>query len=330
MPRDPRGGSARSRRAAGGARSGPGPIQRLNEHLTRAFFDGRAELLREEEFDGDFRELARLANVFLRATRRAVDSARAAEGAVREREGRLALVLEASRDAIVAFDRSGRVLFANPAWVERSGFAPESVTRIPFELVAAEDRETFRAKVAAAFEGTPFRASYRAETRDGGERWISGQWSPLRDDKGTVAGIVGVERDDTQHREAEERHRTARRLESLGRLAGGIAHDFNNLLTVFSVQLDALRERLRDDPRARESLLPMEAAAARGADLVRQLLMFGRRAPADRSRVDLRTPLRETLDLLRRTVGDAYRIECEMPAEPLTVEGDRSQLAQVV
>jgi two-component system, cell cycle sensor histidine kinase and response regulator CckA len=99
---------------------------------------------------------------------------------------------------------------------------------------------------------------------------------------------------------------------------------------VITVQLDALGEHLRNDPRARECLVPMEAASARAADLVRQLLTFGRRTPSDRQRLDLRVPVHETIELLRRTIGDSYRIDAAVADEPLPVAGDRSQISQIV
>ncbi len=325
----------------GSARSGAGvrateessPVERLNAYLTQVFFGGDVGSISESEFEGEYRQLARLANVFVRVVRRAMVRARAAESAVRERERRLQLVAQCSSDAIVAFDASGKLLFANPAWLQRTGIDASAFppfAGMPAALPLAEERRSFQVRLEGALRGEAFRLEYRVHAADGGERWIDGQWSPLWDGSGRAIGVVGVERDETERRQSEERLRIAKRLESLGRLAAGVAHDFNNLLTVFSVQLDAMEDYLREQPRAREMLVPMRAAAARATDLVRQLLLFGRKDPKLRAHFDLRDPVNEVVSLLRRTLGSDHRLHCEIDEAPIPVEGERSQITQVV
>ena len=67
----------------------------------------------------------------------------------------------------------------------------------------------------------------------------------------------------------------SQRLESLGTLAAGIAHHLNNVLTPIQLSLDLLREAKTDTARR-----PLEAILQsnldRSADLVRQILLFGR------------------------------------------------------
>jgi CheY-like chemotaxis protein len=63
----------------------------------------------------------------------------------------------------------------------------------------------------------------------------------------------------------------ARRLEAIGALAGGIAHDLNNLLAPMMTGVGLLQGKLAE-PEDREMGLVIEAAAQRGAQLVKQLL----------------------------------------------------------
>ena len=70
--------------------------------------------------------------------------------------------------------------------------------------------------------------------------------------------------------------REAQRLEALGRLAAGIAHDFNNLLTVVLGNATLLLRERGIEGTAATAVEEMKTAATRGADLVRQLLAFGR------------------------------------------------------
>ena len=81
--------------------------------------------------------------------------------------------------------------------------------------------------------------------------------------------------------------RDAQRMESVGLLAGGIAHDFNNLLTVVMGNVSLLLGEPSLDTESRARLDEIHRAAARGANLVSQLLAFSRRQVMVRLVVDL-------------------------------------------
>ena len=65
----------------------------------------------------------------------------------------------------------------------------------------------------------------------------------------------------------------ARKLEAIGRLTGGFAHGFNNLLTVIAGNLD-LVEAHHVEPDTAPFLADARGAAARGADLIRDMMAF--------------------------------------------------------
>ena len=76
-------------------------------------------------------------------------------------------------------------------------------------------------------------------------------------------------------------------MESIGTLAGGIAHDFNNLLTVvlgFSELL--LIGKDEQDP-SYADLQKIHQAARNGADLVKRILAFSRKAEINPRPVNL-------------------------------------------
>ena len=76
-------------------------------------------------------------------------------------------------------------------------------------------------------------------------------YSPLRNAKGAVAGVIGVAVDITEYVRLSERLRDAAKMEAIGRLAGGVAHDFNNQLTAILGFAEILEQSFdEDDPRA--------------------------------------------------------------------------------
>jgi signal transduction histidine kinase len=129
--------------------------------------------------------------------------------------------------------------------------------------------------------------------------------------------------------ELETRLYRAQKLESLGLLAGGIAHDFANLLTVVltSASLAAARSK---DPLVSEELTAITGAAERGAMLTRQLLAISRTHPVALQAVDVGDRLRSLASLLHRILPERIALELSDDGQAPLVEGDPSQLDQVL
>jgi signal transduction histidine kinase/ActR/RegA family two-component response regulator len=129
--------------------------------------------------------------------------------------------------------------------------------------------------------------------------------------------------------ELETRLFRAQKLESLGLLAGGIAHDFANLLTVILTGTSLASARCQD-ALISEELNAISGAAERGALLTRQLLAISRTHPLTLQAVDLGERLRSLATLLHRILPERISLELSDDGEPALVEGDPSQLDQVL
>ncbi len=139
-----------------------------------------------------------------------------------------------------------------------------------------------------------------------------------------------------RQREAEERRLLeaqlleTQKLESLGVLAGGIAHDFNNLLVGVLGNAGLALEELPSDSPARDYVKDIEIGAWRAADLVRQMLAYAGKGRLVIERVDLSRLVREMLHLLMASINKKAVLDF-VPTEPgPSVEGDATQLRQVV
>ncbi len=136
-------------------------------------------------------------------------------------------------------------------------------------------------------------------------------------------------RSDRARRDIDRRLARLQRLESVGVLAGSVAHDFNNLLTVVlaSASLARTADALED---VRVELDAIEEVAARGQALTRQLLAMSRAQALTLVDLDLNAQLRDLVPLLRRVMPPSITVDLIAPERETYVEGDRTQIDQVV
>ncbi|HVR68759.1 MAG TPA: response regulator, partial [Verrucomicrobiae bacterium] len=108
--------------------------------------------------------------------------------------------------------------------------------------------------------------------------------------------------------------RQAQKMEAIGHLTGGVAHDFNNLLQVIASNLDLMARHKEEPKQLAANIEHASIAAARGAQLTRQLLAFARRQPLEPVVVNLGRRVRAMSDLLHRTLGETIEIETVVDA----------------
>ena len=126
---------------------------------------------------------------------------------------------------------------------------------------------------------------------------------------------------------AEAQVRQLQKMESLGQLTGGIAHDFNNMLSVVIGSLDLARRRLKTDPDRAEAFIGAALEGARrAAALTSRLLAFARQQPLAPVVSDPNRLVATMSELLRRTLGEPYRLETVLAGGVWRVNVDVSQL----
>ena len=174
--------------------------------------------------------------------------------------------------------------------------------------------------------GDPEPTEYRIVRPDGEVRTVWGAGHVIRNAAGQSVRVVGAAQDITERRELEEQLRQAQRMDSIGQLAGGVAHDFNNMLQVILGNVELCMRELG----AREDLGRVKAAAEHGAELTSQLLSFGRRQPVRLREVELMRALSQDVGLIRRMLGEQYKLRLTLADDGAVVAIDRTQLDQVL
>jgi CheY-like chemotaxis protein/nitrogen-specific signal transduction histidine kinase len=140
-----------------------------------------------------------------------------------------------------------------------------------------------------------------------------------------------VSRDITERVNLEEQLRQAQKMEAIGQLTGGIAHDFNNLLTVISGNVGLLRERYeRGGETVPHEVHEVARAALRGADMVAQLLRFGRRGQLRRELVNPAETIAHATSMLRHLLPETVALRLGGVPPHCTLSLDTGALEQII
>jgi PAS domain S-box-containing protein len=121
----------------------------------------------------------------------------------------------------------------------------------------------------------------------------------------------------------------SQKMEAIGQLAGGIAHDLNNQLTVIQASLD-LMGLAPEQGAFCKSCYRIRMATEKSANLVRQLLLFGRKHPQFKVLFDLNANVRELKEVLERLIGEHVAICLDLAPELQMVYADATNIEQVV
>jgi PAS domain S-box-containing protein len=160
---------------------------------------------------------------------------------------------------------------------------------------------------------------------------------PLFDATGTCTNFVGTVHDLTMRVQAERERAQlqlklshAHRMRALGTMASGIAHDFNNLLAAIGGNTNLLLSEVPEDTEWRHYLTEIHKATDRAADLVRQILTFGRNSPPDCQIFEPQSVLKEALQLLRSTLPPNVKLDTHISDDAPRIKADATQFHQIL
>lgn len=172
--------------------------------------------------------------------------------------------------------------------------------------------------------------------KNGSTIWAEIKIKFLRDQDGEAIGILGISRNVTERREAEERNTQLQaqlhhmhKMEAIGTLAGGVAHDFNNLLTGILGYADMLKRSTKEGEKVYAAAEVIEKAAERARQLTSQLLGFARKGKNQNVSFSIKNMVEEVCELLERTIDKSIRIEVDLQTGNATSAGDPTQMQQV-
>ncbi|MBI4327597.1 MAG: PAS domain S-box protein [Chloroflexi bacterium] len=255
------------------------------------------------------------------------------EEALRESEARFRQVVEASPVPLLVEDTARNLEYLNRKFVETFGYTHEDIATSADWFARAFPNPGYRQTVAERWSASLRKALHAGKDIGPLEVEVTCKDGSVRTVEllGTIGGgrCLIAASDITEKKRLEAQFLRNQRMETIGTLAGGIAHDLNNILAPILMSVPILREKLPSGEGA-DLLKMMETSAQRGANVVRQLLTFGRGVTGERVRVQARHLIKEVVKMARQTFPKSIAILSAVPADLWLVLGDATQLQQVL
>ncbi len=243
----------------------------------------------------------------------------------------LQAIIEAMPDGVVVANEKGEIVLVNAMSEEIFGYSREEMLFKKVDMLIPPRFRNHHSKNVEKFFSSPTarRMGYGQELfglkKSGAEFPFFVSLSPLETPEGLLTNAVI--RDLTETRKLEAQVLRVKRIESIGAFAGNIAHDLNNALAPVVMSLEMLK---RLYPDSHELVFAVESGAKRGADMLRQLLVFSQGAFVEPQRIlpfEVAKELKRTVSaILPATIS--LTVACD--PETMPMRGDATQIQQVL
>jgi len=241
-----------------------------------------------------------------------------------------ARLLDLAHDAIMVRDMEDRVEFWNHGAEDLYGWTAAEVQGRKASTFLYQDEPAATAAARAdVIEKGKWTGECKHNCKDGGTTTVRSRWTLVRDELAAPKSILIINTDVTEQRKLETHLLRAQRLESIGTLASGVAHDLNNILTPILMCTEVLKGNpMREDIPPLISMI--EESARRGANVVKHVLTFARGIEGERVVIKPNHLIEEMVDIARKTFPKAIEILSRYPNDLWSIEGDPTQLHQVL
>lgn len=247
-------------------------------------------------------------------------------------------IINSVGDPVFVKDEQHQWVLMNDAMCGFMGRSREELLgKSDYDFFPKEQADVFWAKDQAVLDSGQTNINEELFSDTGGRLNTILTKKTLYVDKSGHRFIVGIVRDLTEQKQAEEEKRRlevrlnqSQKMEAIGTLAGGIAHDFNNILQPILSYSELLKKELATDSRFQQYLSRINTAGLRAKDLINQILSFSRQAELMAQPLSIQTSLKEILKLCRSTIPSSIPIHKEIQEDCSPVLLDPIQLHQVV
>jgi len=237
----------------------------------------------------------------------------------------------AAANEVVITDRAGLILWVNPAFTKTTGYSLEEAVGQNSRILKSgkHDREFYHQLWTTILRGEVWRGEMVNRRKDGSLFTEEAIITPVQDERGAITHFVAIKQEITEKKLLEAKFLRAQRLEGLGALAGGVAHDLNNVLAPILMAAEILQTQATD-PRTRDLLAMIEHNSQRGAGMIRQILAFARGSSGDKVALQVKHLLKDISKMMKDTFPPGIRTELRLDDELSLVQGEPTELYQVL
>lgn len=240
-------------------------------------------------------------------------------------------IVRSMASGLLTTDVQGRIRTLNAVGSAMLQMEPSRLVGCPLSELLPE-ADVVQAQVLSRGDQAPARKECHTRRLDGSEVLLGYSLTRLLSAQGTPTGALVVFQDLTEIEQLRAAAQRQERMAVLGRLSAGLAHEIRNPLSSISGSVQLVRSSPGLETEDQRLLDIVLTEVARLDELVSTMLQVGKPRPPQYSVFDLRTLVREVVEVAHGGAALHARVtlRAELPKDDVPTYADAGQIKQVI
>ena len=241
-------------------------------------------------------------------------------------------IIESIRSGLITTDLEGNIYTFNAAATEITGFLADEMQGRKIESLFGDITQEIEQSLGAVDEGEQLpRFEANLLTPEGFAVRIGYSISQLFSEDNEATGLIITFQDLTEIRSMEESVRRKERLAAVGRVGAGLAHEIRNPLGAMRGAIQVLESNTPAESIQSDLMGIILRESDRLNSIITNFLSYAKPKVGKFQEIDVCEAIRDTMKLLRHSpdVNDGHLLEDLLPARPVFISADATQLKQI-